>query len=126
MGHGIWDMGYGIWDVGYGIWDKAYGIWYMGYGIWDMGFGILDMGYGIWDMGYGIWDMGYGICEKLTYGRISLYADDAKIFGEVNDISEWNRLQEDVFEVNNFLTAWQLKVNPNKSEVIHLGPNNAN
>ena len=29
-----------------------------------------------------------GICEKLTYGRISLYADDAKIFGEVNDISE--------------------------------------
>ena len=67
-----------------------------------------------------------GICEKLTYGRISLYADDAKIFGEVNDISEWNRLQDDVFEVNNFLTAWQLKVNPNKSEVIHLGPNNAN
>ena len=67
-----------------------------------------------------------GICEKLTYGRISLYADDAKIFGEVNDTSEWNRLQDDVLEVNNFLTAWQLKVNPNKSEVIHLGPNNAN
>ena len=63
---------------------------------------------------------------KLAFGRISLYADDAKIFGEVNDISEWNRLQDDVFEVNNFLTAWQLKVNPNKSEVIHLGPNNAN
>ena len=52
---------------------------------------------------------------------VKLFADDAKVYGFPN---ETNNLQTDLDNVAKFLSDWQLKINLDKCEVIHLGNKN--
>ena len=56
--------------------------------------------------------------------KISLYADDAKIYRNVNNINQYQLLQEDLDKFSNFCDEWQLTINANKCELLQLGNNN--
>lgn len=56
--------------------------------------------------------------------QLKLYADDAKLYRHVESLDECSILQDDLQKLDVFFGEWQLKVNTNKCEVIHLGFNN--
>ena len=65
-----------------------------------------------------------GLPSVLQASKIKLYADDAKIYGPVNNLNDKTQLQSDITLANDFLNSWQLFLNPNKCELIHIGSSN--
>ena len=65
-----------------------------------------------------------GLPSVLQSSKIKMYADDAKIYGPVNNLNEKNQLQSDISLANDFLNSWQLFLNPEKCELIHIGNSN--
>jgi len=61
----------------------------------------------------------------IKNNAIKLYADDSKIYGRANDELGCISLWEDLRNVQSFFNEWQLKVNIDKCEVLHIGYNNA-
>lgn len=57
---------------------------------------------------------------------IQLFADDAKVFSEIVDESQHNKLQEDLDSLLGWAERWQLVFNAKKCKVMHLGKNNKN
>lgn len=53
-----------------------------------------------------------------------LFADDTKIFGEVNEHSENKLLQEDLNQLLNWSEKWLLLFHPDKCKVLELGKKN--
>ena len=56
--------------------------------------------------------------------KISLYADDAKIYRNVNNDNQYQLLQDDLDKFSNFCDEWQLTINANKCELLQMGFNN--
>ena len=56
--------------------------------------------------------------------KISLYADDAKIYRNVNTESQYQLLQDDLDKFSSFCDDWQLMINADKCELLHLGHGN--
>ena len=56
--------------------------------------------------------------------KIQMYADDAKIYRPIRTVSDNDSLQQDLKSLTNFFNSWQLKMNNDKCNVIHLGHNN--
>ena len=55
---------------------------------------------------------------------LKLFADDAKLYIATSTLAQSDMLQEDLNKIVEYFTVWQLKVNINKCETIHLGFNN--
>ena len=56
--------------------------------------------------------------------KISLYADDSKLYSTVDDNNDVNNLTEDLRNIEFFFAEWQLNLNQDKCEVHHLGVTN--
>ena len=55
-----------------------------------------------------------------------IYADDSKLFSEVNDEISKGKLQEDLVNVMDWADQWQMRFNAEKCHIVHLGKNNPN
>ena len=64
------------------------------------------------------------VAELNLSSSLKLYADDVKIYREVSSADEADQLQSDLESVAVFFTDWQLTLNIDKCETIHLGSNN--
>ena len=63
-------------------------------------------------------DVVHSICQ--------MYADDSKLFSEVNDDSSKRKLQADLENIMEWAEKWQMRFNADKCHVVHLGSNNPN
>jgi len=59
----------------------------------------------------------------ISNSQIQLYADDSKMYSRANNIEQCNNFNKDIINVNKWFESWQLKINLEKSEVLHLGHN---
>ena len=56
--------------------------------------------------------------------QIALYADDAKIYRNVKNESQYQLLQNDLDKFGKFCDDWQLMINASKCELLQMGHNN--
>ena len=66
------------------------------------------------------------VSDVISNSTIKLFADDAKLYKEVSTIEDANLLQHDINAIAAYFGNWQLKINSEKSNVIHLGQSNLN
>ena len=52
------------------------------------------------------------------------FADDTKIFGEVGNSSQQQKMQHDLDLMFNWSQEWQMRFNVDKCKVMHFGRNN--
>ena len=64
------------------------------------------------------------ICEQISFCNIKLYADDAKIYSATDRAFSTFEVAQDLQSIEWFLYDWQLKLNADKCEVMHIGRNN--
>ena len=55
-----------------------------------------------------------------------MFADDTKLYKEINGLKDYEDLQDDVYELCRWTTKWLLFFNANKCKVLHIGANNPN
>ena len=60
----------------------------------------------------------------LVHSSILMFADDTKLFTEIHNEEDVKRLQTDLTTLQDWFQIWQLKFNPDKCHVLHLGRNN--
>lgn len=60
----------------------------------------------------------------LVESEIKLFADDAKLFREINGPRDHVRLQSDLDTLSKWSDDWLLKFNPVKCKTMHCGPSN--
>ena len=53
-----------------------------------------------------------------------MFADDTKLYKEINGLKDYEDLQDDVYELCRWTTKWLLFFNANKCKVLHIGANN--
>lgn len=57
-------------------------------------------------------------------GNILKFADDTKIYREVQTKSDCTKLQQDLQRLSDWVETWKMKLNPLKCSVVHLGVKN--
>jgi len=62
--------------------------------------------------------------NELVYSRILMFADDIKVFTEIRNEEDATKLQEDLIAPQEWSQIWQLRFNPDRCHVLHLGSNN--
>jgi len=61
---------------------------------------------------------------ELVHSSILMFADDTKVFTEIRNEEDATKLQEDLTALQEWSQIWQLRFNPDKCHVLHLGSNN--
>ena len=51
---------------------------------------------------------------------VSLFADDALLYGIISNEDDCNRLQDDLLELERWQDRWQMKFNPSKCKIIRI------
>ena len=64
------------------------------------------------------------LCSVTAHSSIKLFADDAKVYRLVNNPDDAQLLQHDLNEIGKFFDDWQLKVNVEKCNSLHIGYSN--
>ncbi len=59
-----------------------------------------------------------------VHSTLLMFADDAKVFRQVNDLEDRQILQQDLDELTQWATKWQMKFNAAKCKIMHLGYGN--
>lgn len=54
------------------------------------------------------------------------FADDAKLFGRVNDDTKIGTLKDDILKLSTWAKEWGMQFNIDKCKVMHIGKNNSN
>ena len=57
--------------------------------------------------------------------NLYLYADDTKIFREIKDDLDREKLQENIYSMNEWSGRWLLRFHPDKCKTMHIGNNNS-
>ena len=57
--------------------------------------------------------------------KLYLYADDTKIFREIKDDLDREKLQEDIYSMYEWSERWLLRFHPDKCKTMHIGNNNS-
>ena len=57
--------------------------------------------------------------------NLYLYADGTKIFREIKDDLGREKLQEDIYSMNEWSEKWLLRFHPDKCKTMHIGNNNS-
>ena len=57
--------------------------------------------------------------------NLYLYADDTKIFREIKDDLDREKLQEDIYSMYEWSERWLLRFHPDKCKTMHIGNNNS-
>ena len=65
------------------------------------------------------------ISDVLQYTKMVLYADDAKIFKVCSSPEDCYDVVEDISAIADWMEAWQMKLNIEKTEVLSIGRPNA-
>ena len=60
------------------------------------------------------------VSEVLHNSQIQLYADDSKLYGDATTIEQCQLLERDLLALNNWFQSWQLRINLEKCEALHL------
>ena len=63
---------------------------------------------------------------ELVHSIILMFADDIKVFTEIRNEEDAKKLQEDLAALQEWSQKWQLRFNPDKCHLLHLGSNNQN
>ena len=61
---------------------------------------------------------------EVTDINTKIFADDTKVFNEINSSSDYHDLQKAIDNMFMWTEEWLLKFNKNKCKVLHLGKNN--
>ena len=61
------------------------------------------------------------VCDMVASSSIHLFADDAKIFRLVNSAEDAQLLQNDLSKIGEYFDDWQLRVNIEKCNTLHVG-----
>ena len=61
---------------------------------------------------------------EVVSNKVKLFADDTKMYQEVNDSNQKEEMQENLNKIMDWSTKWQLPFNIDKCKVLHLGKNN--
>ena len=64
------------------------------------------------------------VSHEILNSQIQLYADDSKMYSRVNNIEQFRNFNNDIVKVNDWFESWQLKINFEKCEILHMGHNN--
>jgi hypothetical protein len=59
-------------------------------------------------------------------GHTKIFADDTKLYHQVNSVQGVTSMQEDLDSLINWSNIWQLKFNADKCKILHLGHKNTN
>ena len=59
------------------------------------------------------------------YNRILKFADDTKLFGQVNNLQQIESMQRDVDSLCEWADKWQMEFNVSKRKTMHIGPKNS-
>ena len=62
----------------------------------------------------------------VVHANIHMFADDTKLYTEVNSPMDAAALQTDLAKLEQWSNTWQLNFNAEKCKVMHLGPKNQN
>ena len=54
-----------------------------------------------------------------------MYADDTKVFREIKDDLDREKLQEDIYSMYEWSERWLLRFHPDKCKTMHIGNNNS-
>ena len=57
--------------------------------------------------------------------NLYLYADDTKVFREIKDDLDREKLQEDIYSMYEWSERWLLRFHPDKCKTMHIGNNNS-
>ena len=57
---------------------------------------------------------------------VRIFADDTKIFQEVNERKDQTKLQENLSKLEDWAETWQMRFHPQKCTVMHLGKETEN
>jgi len=60
---------------------------------------------------------------ELVHSSILIFADDTKVFTEIRNEEDVTKLQENLTALQEWSQMWQLRFNPDKCHVLHLGSN---
>ena len=61
------------------------------------------------------------IVDQVEYGRLMLFADDAKKFQEVDEYQHAVNFQNDINSLTEWADHWKLEFNVSKCKIMHLG-----
>jgi hypothetical protein len=64
------------------------------------------------------------LTNEINSSAISLYADDSKIYLKSNHLADCLNLADDLLNIQAWFDDWQLRINVNKCEVLHIGASN--
>ena len=56
--------------------------------------------------------------------KIKLYADDSKLYGNCSTLTDCMNIADDLAKIDKWCSDWQLSINSNKCEIMHLGSRN--
>ena len=63
------------------------------------------------------------VSARLSNSQIQLYADDSKLYSRADSIEQCQLFESDISALYHCFTSWQLKINFEKYEILHLGHN---
>ena len=64
------------------------------------------------------------LTDFISFSEVQLYADDTKLYCRVNDIEQCRRAANDLDNLFEYFDLWQLNINIDKCEMVHLGNSN--
>ena len=62
------------------------------------------------------------MADEIFWSKIKLYADDSKVYSEINNANDVNNLQADINRLSDWTNSWQLNLSIQKCSVLHLKP----
>ena len=57
----------------------------------------------------------------VYHSKLSMYADDTKVFKSIQNINDCQLLQEDLDRIFDWANKWQMKLNPDKTKNLTIG-----
>ena len=62
--------------------------------------------------------------DEIVNSNLVLYADDSKIYKIINSATDCLEMAEDLLNLEDWVSAWQMKLNINKCELLSVGSSN--
>ena len=59
--------------------------------------------------------------KVVRHSKLSLYADDTKVYKSIQNIADCKLLQADLNSIFNWANIWQMKLNPDKTKHLTIG-----
>ena len=64
------------------------------------------------------------IPNVVSNSKMSIYADDSKVYKAIRDVNDCKQLQKDLDKLSVWAEKWQLSLNPDKTKMLYIGNQN--